>query len=186
MCFNARQATGGSSTGGYVDQCYHDVSWNGYENEVVAGATAVTVAASATTSGDKRDVSFERSDHRHRNGHESDPSPTSRWKSTTSGGLARFSFTGSDGTYSVSGLALGHRRRLLPRQLHLWRLLHKRLPGPVLQRRQLGRVPLADLSGATGVTVTAGSTESGINAALAAAPTAAISGTVAQARRPDP
>ena len=108
VCFNAGQATGGSSTGGYVDQCYHDVSWNGYENEVLAGATAVTVTASATTSGINATLASSAAITGTVTDTSSDPiSDVEVEVLTSSGGSVGYSFTGSDGTYSVTGLSSG-------------------------------------------------------------------------------
>jgi hypothetical protein len=51
VCFDASSATGGTSTTGYFDQCYNGITWDGHQDEVLAGATAVAVTAGTTTSG---------------------------------------------------------------------------------------------------------------------------------------
>ena len=47
--FNPNGVTGGSSTTGYGNQCYNDVTWDGSASDI-SGATAVHVTAGATTS----------------------------------------------------------------------------------------------------------------------------------------
>ena len=49
VCFDASVAVGGSSTGGYLDQCYNNVAWDGVS--APTGTTPVPVAAGATASG---------------------------------------------------------------------------------------------------------------------------------------
>ena len=49
VCFEGNYATGGSSTTGYVEQCYRGVTWDGYSSGPI-GATGVTVAAGAIAS----------------------------------------------------------------------------------------------------------------------------------------
>ena len=49
VCFIGSSATGGSSTTGYTDQCYDDVSWDGGYSDL--GGTAVVVTAGSTRSG---------------------------------------------------------------------------------------------------------------------------------------
>ena len=51
VCFDPFEATGGSSTTGYLDQCYNDVSWNGLTFGGATGATSVPVTAGTKTSG---------------------------------------------------------------------------------------------------------------------------------------
>ena len=178
VCFDASQATGGSSTGGYLDQCYHGVSWNGYENEVVAGATPVTVAASATTSAINATLVSSGAITGTVTDSTSDPLSDVDVEVTTSGGqFFGSSYTGSDGTYTISGLASGTYDVCF---LATYTSGGSSTSGYVDQcyNDVSWDGSLSDISGATGVTVTAGSTRSGVNAALAAAPTAAISGTV--------
>ncbi len=47
VCFDASEAIGGASAGGYLDQCYNDVAWDGFD--LPDGATAVNVTVGATT-----------------------------------------------------------------------------------------------------------------------------------------
>ena len=178
LCFDAAQATGGSSTGGYVDQCYHDVSWNGYENEVVAGANAVTVTASATTSGIDATLASSAAITGTVTDASSDPlSNVEVEVLTSSGGTAGYAFTGFDGTYSVKGLSSGTYDVCFASTY-----ASGGASTTGYQNQCYNNVSwdgnFEDVSGATTVAVTAGSTKSGINDALAAAPTAAISGTV--------
>jgi molybdopterin-binding protein len=49
VCFEGNYATGGSSTTGYVEQCYRGVTWDGYSSGPI-GATGVTVTAGAIAS----------------------------------------------------------------------------------------------------------------------------------------
>jgi hypothetical protein len=51
VCFDAQSATGGSSLGGYGDQCYNNVAWDGTTTVGLTGVTAVTTTAGATHSG---------------------------------------------------------------------------------------------------------------------------------------
>jgi hypothetical protein len=48
VCFDARNATGGSSTTGYASQCYKNVPWTAVNGAPPAGTTAVPVTAGAT------------------------------------------------------------------------------------------------------------------------------------------
>ena len=50
VCFDATNATGGTSTTGYLDQCYNNVAWDGISG-VPAGTTVVPVSAGATATG---------------------------------------------------------------------------------------------------------------------------------------
>ena len=164
VCFNAGQATGGSSTGGYVDQCYHDVSWNGYENEVLAGATAVTVTASATTSGINATLASSAAITGTVTDTSSDPlSNVEVEVFTSSGGTVGYAFTGSDGTYSVTGLSSGTYDVCFS---PTYATGGASTTG--YQNQCYNDVSwdgnFADISGATTVAVTAGSTKSGINA----------------------
>ena len=79
VCFAALRSsepTGGSSTSGYLDQCYDNVSWNGSTSAVPSGATSITVAAGAT-GGRGRALPARRRHFRH--GRRRELTPALRW-----------------------------------------------------------------------------------------------------------
>lgn len=51
VCFDASNARGGPSAGGYLDQCYVDQPWTGFFDVLPDGTTAVPVRAGHTASG---------------------------------------------------------------------------------------------------------------------------------------
>jgi hypothetical protein len=51
VCFQGSTATGGTSSTGYLNECYDDVAWNGNDNGPPLGTAPVSVIAAATHSG---------------------------------------------------------------------------------------------------------------------------------------
>ena len=177
VCFQSQFASGGTSTTGYVSQCYSNVAWNGYSYDV-SGATGVQVTAGSTTSG----INAVLSDAGGISGTVDDSSsnPLSDVEVevlTQSGTYLSESYTLSDGTYSVVGLAPG------TYDVCFYVSTDNEPTGGSSTTGYLdqcyndvswnGYLPP---SGATTVQVTAGSTTSNVNAALADG--GAISGTV--------
>jgi hypothetical protein len=178
VCFDASSATGGSSTGGYLDQCYQGVAWNGTENEVQAGATAITVAASATKSGINATLASSGEITGTVTDTSSDPlSFVDVEVLTPTGGFVGDAFTDSTGAYTVTGVAAGTYDVCFLANFVSGGSSTSGYEDQCYDNVSWDGSP-THLSGATPVTVTAGSTQSGVDDALAAAPTASITGTV--------
>ena len=176
VCFDTAQATGGSSTSGYLDQCWNDAAWGGEVSDTT-GATAVTVAVAANTSG--VDATLVAAGAVSGTVTDSGDHPlafVTVLVLDASGDVVGSSVeTGEDGAYAITGLPAGTYDVCFDASTEsggssttgyldqCWR-----------DAGWDGDPP--DVTGATAVTVTTGSTTSGVDAALASG--AAIAGTV--------
>ena len=134
VCFNGAKATGGSSTGGYLDQCYNNVAWDG--NGVPGGTTPVPVTAGTTASGKNAALPA--------GGGVSGTVTAASGGGTLAGvHVAIIDSSGSYLDYLTTNFEravfrgrachLGNRVLRVLRRLHRYRReLHDRLPGPVL------------------------------------------------------
>ncbi|MFC6705027.1 beta strand repeat-containing protein [Flexivirga alba] len=51
VCFNGSAGTGAGSTGGFLDECYKNLTWYGSRSSLPAGTTPVSATAGSATSG---------------------------------------------------------------------------------------------------------------------------------------
>ena len=177
MCFNPFEATGGSSTTGYLDQCYDDVAWNGSFS--AGGATSVPVTAGSTTTGVDAALAAAGGISGTVDDTSSQPlQGVSVSVIATSGSVDESATTSSNGTWAVTGLTPG------TYDVCFAALRSSEPTGGSSTTGYLDQCydnvswdgsTSVVASGATPITVGAGAT-GGINASLAAA--GAISGTV--------
>ncbi len=107
VCFGASYINGGSSTTGYLDQCYSGIPWDG-SAAGIAGGTSVAVTAGATTS----QVDATLSPAAAISGTVTDLSSAPLQNSgvyvyDASGDRVGWADTAADGTYTVVGLTAG-------------------------------------------------------------------------------
>ena len=179
VCFSMSsysQPTGGSSTTGYLDQCYKNVVWNGDASP--SGATAVQVTAGSTTSNINAAlaaagaISGTVDDA---GSHTLDGVGVDVY--SASGTLVGDTTTGSNGTYSVIGLTTGTYDVCFSTSSYGEPTGGSSTTGYLDQcYNNITWNGNSSPSGATAVQVTAGSSKNGVNAALAAA--GAVAGTV--------
>ena len=180
VCFlasTASEPTGGSSTTGYLDQCYNDVSWNGTTSP--SGTTAVQVVAGSNTSGINATlataggISGTVDDA---SSHPLDGVDVDVY--SASGSEVGGATTGSNGTYAVPGLTTGTYDVCFAASTYDEPTGGSSATGYLDQcyKNVSWDGSTSEASGATAIQVTAGSNTSGINAALASA--GAILGTV--------
>ena len=175
VCFDGSSATGGSSTTGYLDQCYHDVAWDGNYSDitgmttvpVTTGSTHTGVGASLAVAGAVSGTVTDTGAH--------PLGGVSVTVVTTSGSEVGFATTASDGTYAVPDLATGSYDVCFDGSTAV---------GGSATAGYLDQCydavawdgNLFDVTGATAVAVTVGSTHTGVDASLVTG--GEISGTV--------
>ena len=180
VCFlasTASEPTGGSSTTGYLDQCYNDVSWNGTSSpsgttavEVEAGSNTVGINAALATAGGISGTVDDASSH---------PLDGVAVDVYSAGGSeVGYGTTGSNGTYAVQGLTTGTYDVCFAASTYGEPTGGSSATGYLDQcyKNVSWDGSTSEASGATAIEVTAGSNTSGINAALASG--GAILGTV--------
>jgi len=179
VCFDASSVTGGLSTTGYLDQCYDDVPWDAgsFDNPP---ATDVAVTTGSTRSGVDASLSVGGAVSGTVTDGDGHPLVGVLVYVATSGGfsLGSTGITGSDGRYTVTGLATGTYDVCFDAGPGTGGSSTSGYLGQCYDGVAWDGIPF-DLPPATGVAVTAGSTTSGADGSLAAA--GAIAGTVTDA-----
>ena len=180
VCFGVstyEEPTGGSSTTGYLDQCYKNVNWNG--TSTPSGATAVSVTAGSITSGVNAALATAGAISGTVDDASSHPldGVAVEVYSTSGSSVGGATTTAANGTYSVIGLATGSYDVCFAVSTYEEPTGGSSTTGYLDQcYKNVNWNGTSTPSGATAVPVTAGSTTSGVNAALATV--GAISGTV--------
>lgn len=173
VCFSGQGATGGSSTIGYLYQCYRNVAWNG--GSVPRTARVITVRAAKTVVGvngalgPAGAVAGKITDAS--NGKPIAYADVSVF--TWNGQGVGFGFTATNGTYRASGMPAGAADKVCVQAYGYQGRCFVNVPWSG------GRVP----SSAAKVSVAAGKVHVGVNLKLprAAVPSASIAGTVTEA-----
>ena len=183
VCFDAHHAAGGSSTTGYLGECYRNIGWNDNDNGILPSATAVPLTGGQTLTGIDQSLSAAGAISGKVT---AGGLPLGNVHVTVAGGASGVftTNTAADGTYSVPGLYPGTSVYWVcfdPSQA-TGGTSTSGYEGQCYNGKywdtSLGDVPTT----VTHLSVTAGATTSGINASLVNA--GGLSGTVTSGGQP--